>query len=272
MDQTEARLSMEVFLTAAAPRLIGEVAAILAPLGVPVMPLKGVLLQRWVYGTTAFRPIRDVDVLVPPGRFAEAREVLRRAGFSVEREELGGWEVALRRPGGALELDLHRRLSSTARSLLFPDDMFRRGTIDVALFGAPTVLPSALDLYAHLLLHLTLHWIRLGNLHHPEDLEVVPEVLKLTPQAVAQHLKDVAMGAHAEAVLPLVATEVNGEFSRRLLAALLLSPRERLAGQLSRRLCDRFAPGTVGRRTAGVLLAPSLVGAARDAILMRVRS
>ena len=229
------------------------------------MPLKGALLQRWVYGSRAFRALSDVDVLVPPARFDDARAALRAAGFTVEREEQGGWEVALRRPEGLLEIDLHRRLSSTTRSGLWADDLFARGRRDATLFQADVVLPDPRDLYAHLLLHLTLNWLARGSLHHPEDLEVVPAALGLTPVAVARHLAQVGLDLHAALMLPHVSAAIPGTFSPRLQTALSLGQRARLRVTAARMLCARGgdAPGTLARRVAGFILAPSWVEAGR---------
>lgn len=272
MDPTHARIATELFYTTAVPALIREVAEILRPQGIAIMPLKGALLQRWVYGTQAFRALSDVDLLVLPARFDDARAALRATGFSVEREEPGGWEIAMRRPGGLLEVDLHRRLSSTVRSRLQPDALFARGTRDTALFGGEVVLPDARDLYCHLLLHLTLSWLAAGRLHHPEDFEAVPAALSLTPESLSRHILDVGLGDHAAMVLSHVRAATRGEFTLRLQQALsAISPRPTLVGTAARLLCERVGPGTLGRRAAGFLLAPSWFEAGREALAKRLR-
>jgi hypothetical protein len=270
LDTTTARLATELFYTTAAPALVREVAGVLGPRDIPIMPLKGTLLQRLVYGTRSFRPISDVDVLVPPDRFREARSTVRDAGFTIEREEQGGWEVALRRPEGLLDLDLHRRLSSTVRSGLRPDDLFRRGRRDTALFGVPVVVPDGRDLYAHLLLHLTLNWLTSGRLHHAEDFEAVPAALALSADVLAPHIAAVGLRRHALLVLPLIGLETSGSFTSLLLDALGPTREERLLAGLMRRACARAAPGSLPRRIAGFCLAPSWTEAARDAIDKRL--
>jgi putative nucleotidyltransferase-like protein len=270
LDPITARIATELFYTTAAPTLVREVAGVLGSSGIPIMPLKGTLLQRLVYGMRSFRPISDVDVLVPPARFGAARSALRAAGFTVEREEQGGWEVALRRPEGLLEVDLHRRLSSTVRSALLPDDLFRRGRRDTALFGVPVVIPDGRDLYAHLLLHLTLSWLALGRLHHPEDFEAVPAALSLSPDGLAGHLAEVGLRRHALLVLPLIASATRGSFTSLLIDVLGSTREERLIVDLVRRTCARAAPGSLPRRIAGFCLAPSWTEAARDAVEKRL--
>jgi hypothetical protein len=264
------RLAREIYLTAAAPALVREAALLLAPFHIPLMPLKGALLQRLVYKDASFRSISDVDVLVPAHQFAAAYAVLRAAGFSEAREEPALWEVALRRPKGLLELDLHQRLSATTRSRLRPHEMFARGRADDRLFEAPVILPDPHDLYAHLLLHMTIHWVNERKLHHAEDLEAVPEALGLSPAALAHRLVVLGLGPHAGLVLPLLAAQASGRFSRRLLAELRLDLRSRVVVSVSRRLSAMFSPGMVGRRSVGFLLAPSWLEASRDALSRRM--
>jgi hypothetical protein len=151
-------LIAEIFLMAAGPALVKRAADVLAVRGIPVMPLKGVLLQRLVYRDRSFRPIIDVDLLVPDDRFFEACSLLREAGFTKASWELGRWQVTLRNPDGPpLGIDLHRRITRTVRSRLTEADLFARGRPDAQMFGGPVILPSPDDLLAHLLLHATLH-------------------------------------------------------------------------------------------------------------------
>ena len=157
------RLVAEMFLKAAGPSLVKRVAEILGPRGIAVMPLKGVLLQKLVYGDRSFRSIADVDLLVPERRFFEACSLSGgRRAFPTQRWEMGQWQVTLTNPNGPpLGIDLHRRLTRTVRSRLTADGNLRaRGRPDTQLFGAPVILPCAEDLFAHLVLHATLHWLR----------------------------------------------------------------------------------------------------------------
>lgn len=249
----------------AAPALVREVATILAPKNIPVMPLKGVLLQQLVYKTAAFRPMSDVDLLVPSALFPRACSALRGAGF----QALAAGGDVFRRRGHILEVDLHRKLSTTIRSRLLPSDMFRRGKTDAQLFGVPVVLPSPEDLFAHLLLHMTLHWVNHGTLHHPEDLEAVPEVLALSVPSIIEHLKMVGLVPHALLIFPLIEAHQPGRIAGRLLSALSLSTAERVRAEMSLRLCARSSPSSAVRRLGGFLLAPSVPQALREAVMGR---
>jgi Uncharacterised nucleotidyltransferase len=265
MDSAQRLLAQSIFFTVAGPNLVRDVAAVLASEHIPIMPLKGVLLQAIVY-KTSFRPMADVDLLVPPDSFERARSALRRAGFEV----LGIGRDIFRRPGSILEVDLHRNLSMPSRSRLSAEDMFLRGRSDVDLFGVPVVVPDARDLYAHLLLHLTLDWLIRGGLHHPQDFEAVPDALGLSVSSVAEHLRTVGLEPHAYLMLPLLEPLNPGGFTGRLREALSLSGALRARAELVSRLCAHSRAGSWARRAAGALLAPSLTKAIPEAILRRV--
>ncbi len=203
-EQSAKNLAKEMFLDAGGARMVRIAAEVLSARGIVPMPLKGVLLQRWVYSDGPFRPIRDVDLLVPENRFFDAVAALAAAGFSEAHWERGQWQVTIFNPDGPrFGIDLHRRLTRTHRARLTSAGMFQRATIDTRLFAAPIMRPCHEDLFAHLLLHATLHWLNLGKLHRPDDFEAVASALALDPHRCATHLAQQGMLAHAALMLPL---------------------------------------------------------------------
>lgn len=254
--------------------LVKRVAEALRPHGIPVMPLKGVLLQRLVYGDKVFRPISDVDILVPEPRFFDAYAILQAAGFSRARWEKGQWEVTLTDPAGPpLGVDLHRTLSRTYRSRLTSAGLFARGTPDSRLFGTQVVLPCGEDLFAHLLFHASLERINLDRLHNPGDFEAVAAALGLTPARCARHLLEQGLVRHALFMLPALRDReraAGGTFLERLGPAIECGPVDRIAALVVKKLCETFSLGHPARRLAGTALAPSvsrvLASAVRDRI------
>ncbi len=268
------RIVAEMFLKAAGPALVKRVAEILGEHGIPVMPLKGALLQKLVYGDRSFRSIADVDLLVPERRFFEAFSLLQAAGFSNERWETGQWQVTLTNPNGPpLGIDLHRRLTRTSRSRLTSEELFVRGRPDTQLFGARVILPSGEDLFAHLVLHATLHWLRVGALHRPSDFQAVANSLQLDTDRCATHLARQGLTAHARLILPLIRAATPAPFVDDLMTRLAPTIRERVASSIARKLAARPRPGQLARRLANLALAPSLsmalLGAARDRLELR---
>jgi hypothetical protein len=68
----------------------------LAPHGIPVLPIKGVVTGRTLYDDVAARPVRDVDVRLRRGDFARAVAVARGRGWHKQHVALLGqvmWSV-----------------------------------------------------------------------------------------------------------------------------------------------------------------------------------
>lgn len=150
--------------------------------------------------------------------------------------------------------------------------MFRRGQTNAELFGAPVILPSSEDLFAHLLLHATLHWLNLGRLHRPQDFESVGQALTLNVDQCARHLSEQGLLPHAWLMLPLITHDAGGEFVDALASRLSAPPRARAATWLVRTLAARYPrPGHAARRLAGLALAPSLSSALATALRDRMR-
>lgn len=259
----------------AGPRLVREVARTLAPRGIPVMPLKGVLLQRLVYGVSTFRPISDVDILVPPARFLEAHAALVDAGFEHVFWEEGRWQATLKNPGRLpLGIDLHRDVSRTPRSGLTPEGLFGRSKSDESLFGIAVRVPAPCDLFAHVLLHAMLHWLRVGRVHRPEDFSVIAASLSLDEEECARHLADLHLTPHALVFLPMTLRVTESQFVRRLLARAHAHAdfRSRCTTRVISSLLAGPDPGIISRRLAGLSLAPSLREAIKAGLTDRARS
>lgn len=263
------QLAREVFLREAGGALVRQVAEILAASGIAIMPVKGVLLQKLVYGPDVFRSISDVDLLVPEGRFEEAHAALTDAGFETARWERGHWQAVLRHPAGPpLSVDLHRRLTRTSRARLTSSGLFERGRTDDRLFGASMRIPSPVDLFAHLLLHATLDWISLDHLHRPEDFGAVAAALSLDLGPCADHLAAQGLLAHALVMLPVVLEKISDGFVEALLGHVKTTAdsRSRAAAQVIAVTHRRFAVDALPRRLAALTLAPSLPRALREAV------
>jgi hypothetical protein len=131
-----------------AREVLRDVALACAAQRIPVMPLKGVFFQLFLYPDPAARLISDVDVLVPEGAFEAAIGALLAAGFRPLKAGHSLVEVSLQSPRG-LPVDLHRRLFSRGRYRLDTAGVFRRSQADSALLGVPLQLAHPLDTAAH---------------------------------------------------------------------------------------------------------------------------
>ncbi|MFW6051985.1 MAG: nucleotidyltransferase family protein [Myxococcota bacterium] len=241
--------------------LVGRVAQLLDTEEVAVMPLKGALLQRWVYEDPAERTIQDVDLLVAPGCFDRAEGALRRGGFRHLRDEPGRWQSVWWDPRVPVEVDLHQRLVRTRRHRLTARALFAAGRRDEGLFGAPVVLPDPTDLYAHLVAHASTTFLISGYLHRPRDLPRVAARFGFEPRACALHLERRGVARHARLVLPLVREVTDDPFGEAVLSHLPADPVGSATARLARRAVERTPASSPARRLAGLLLNPTLADA-----------
>lgn len=186
---------------------LASVLAGLASAGIPVMPLKGLAMILFVYRDMGVRPMADLDLLVPPERFLEARETLEGLGFAPRLQDPRGLatapghvdhSVALRRPGG-LEIDLHYFALDECRWPGADDGLWERSE-ERRVLGAGIRVPSPTDL----LLHLLGHGYRVSR-GAPRWAADAGAVLLDRPEAVDWPLL-VAEARRRRMVLPLAAT------------------------------------------------------------------
>lgn len=152
----------------------------------PVMPLKGVILNEFYYDDPATRPMSDIDLLVPVARFGEASRLLSQLGYEPEAEH---------RKHAVYVQSANRRVIS--RNTEHPENP-RRVELHPACrenFGGPAVdltttiwqharlgrvagqaayLPQPENLWLHLLVHSSYHlWQGRARLVHLLDLWLV---------------------------------------------------------------------------------------------------
>lgn len=241
------------FVAAEAARAtVGTLARSLAAVGIPVAPLKGVVLVATGAADPTERELSDVDLLVPADRFEEASRVVAAAGWTFAREETGGRE-RLFLAQGRTPVDLHREPFGRGRFRLPGADLLARARPDERAFGAPVLLPDPLDLYAHLVGHLADTWLFFRTVHNPGDLALVARHWGLAPDAVAAHLTRCGLAWAAAWVLPLVCEEVGDPFADEVLRALGHHPVRHGFGRAVRGLVPHLPP----RSAAG--LVPALV-------------
>jgi len=235
-----------------------DVVGVLSPLGIDVMPLKGVLLQRIAYDDPSDRRLVDVDLTVPSKHFLAAYRALQFAGFTDVHEEPHLWEVSLRRPGVPMCIDLHQRFADARRFRLSPDDMFARGRRDEALFDVPVVLPDDYDLYAHVFAHFAITYAIGNRLHHPDDLRRLAAARRLDARRCAARLDEAGLGRFVRTLLPLIIKAESDEFARRVLSELPDDAVGDIVARMAQSVFARSPAGGLGRRVAGLMLNPTL--------------
>jgi hypothetical protein len=198
----------------AATGLVGDVARRLAEPGIPVMPVKGALLQHWLYDDPSERLLSDVDLLVRPEDFGRAIERLESEGYR-RAAGSGVGAIVMQTPLG-LALDLHPRLFDSARYRLPTDELFARSSEDSDLFGATVRLPSPLDVYAHLIGKFGSDHLDARSTPRLDEIAKMATRLEIAPETVARHLVHCGMRRVSRYVLPLVHRVTGDAFALRL--------------------------------------------------------
>ncbi|MET0179009.1 MAG: nucleotidyltransferase family protein [Novosphingobium sp.] len=139
----------------------------LAVAGIAFAALKGARLAWRDYPQAALRPMRDLDLLVPPSDILPAAEALRSAGFVMPGGGAAAVSEALARdkhlpvlwhPELGVAIELHHRLvdpparRSYHMPQLDPAAVLARAEPQ-ALAGAAVLCPAPADLLAHLMVH-----------------------------------------------------------------------------------------------------------------------
>ena len=205
-----------------ATELVGDVARKLAGTGISVMPLKGALLQHWLYDDPSERPLTDVDLLVRPVDFAPAIRRLESAGYR-RTAGSGVGALVMHTPFG-LALDLHPQLFDRARYRLFPHDLFARSSEDHVLYGASVRLPSPLDVYAHLLGKFGSDHLDARSTARLDEIARMSARLDIAPETVARHLLHCGMCRVSRYVLPLVHQVAGDRFALQVLDQFPFDP------------------------------------------------
>jgi hypothetical protein len=198
---------------------VTHVARILGKRDIPIMPLKGALLQQIAYADPVERAISDVDILVPLWAYGQARDALLEAGYVSRPETRTSVEEALEAPSG-LMVDLHRGLFSLGRYRMSTSDVFARGENDETLFGAPIVRMADVDIYVHLLGKFASDHSNDVEGWRLRELGMLPTALRLEASPVAAHIERCGIGRAARYVLPLVSRETGDRFSREVVELL----------------------------------------------------
>lgn len=146
-----------------------EVVTAMRETGIRTLLLKGPSIAAWLYGDGAARSYVDSDLLVAPGSYREAGDVLRKLGFRPRAYWLYRDSQAWLRRRDTSYVDLHRSLINVLappdvvwKELASDTDTLRVGGIDLEVLRVPA---RAL----HVALHAAQHGV--GDFRRPlEDL------------------------------------------------------------------------------------------------------
>lgn len=201
-----------------AQQLLGRTAQTLSSADIPVMPLKGVLLQATAYEQPWDREISDIDILVPEEHFEHALDCLVKAGCRFEYDPTGAAKVQW--SDMPMIIDLHSRLFPRALFRLATTDLFARARPNDAICGHRVWIADPLDTYAHLIGHFVKSRLDSRDTKYFRDLKKIVDREALDADACARHLQRCGLARAARYVLPLAVSVTEDAFSDRVLQAL----------------------------------------------------
>lgn len=129
---------------------LGRVVEAFEAAGLPVLAMKGPVLSKVAFGDIASRHSVDLDLMIPRGRFSEARGLLLDMGYNgtAKRAALEGWRKTLSlyldgqwefARGSSFTLDVHTRAMPSGYSFpAAPEPIWERAQ-PVTLHGDVTV-------------------------------------------------------------------------------------------------------------------------------------
>lgn len=239
--------------------LFREVVLRLREAGIPVMPLKGILLAFTVYDTPSARLRGDIDILVPEHKFQRALDVLGANGFASFADWFNGRERVLRHVRNPIEVDLHRGLFALGRFRLTPHSVFSRGAADSSTFSVPVVLPDPYDTLGHLIGHAAAdHGVDLRSVG--SDIERVALRYDLDPRRAARHLDSHGLGRATRFIFTPLAPQSG--FAGSVLKSLRLDAFGDTVSRLALSLVREHPPESFKSRYAGYLINTTLPQAA----------
>ncbi len=153
-------------LAADALRLLAPVAR---ALDMPLVPIKGVVLGRWLYEDTAERPLSDLDLLIRHRDREPLKNEIRRLGWQLVRDSEELRELAF--IVGGVMVEAHAEVVRRDLTRLRVEDLLARATAESRTFGFEIRRLDDVDHTLLLLVELVKDWFVEANAHQPEDLE-----------------------------------------------------------------------------------------------------
>jgi hypothetical protein len=143
----------------------------LQPLGIEVIPYKGVVLSQMVYGDAALRQSGDIDLFVRKHDVEAIKQAVCELGFvprftipaAAERDFLAaGYELTFDSPAGKNLLELQWSLQPHFYAVDFDMEGLFRRAVSVSVTGYAMKTPAPEDLFIVLAVHAAKHvWGRL---------------------------------------------------------------------------------------------------------------
>jgi hypothetical protein len=149
-------------------RAFRAAAAALREQGVPVVPVKGILLSRRIYAEVTERPFLDVDLLITRSAWQKGRRALVALGKTLyESTELGELTVDVH----GVHVELHTEIGRLEMTDLVVEDLVARALPESETFGFPILRIDDVDHALFVVANAVKDGLARTPAHVPDDLE-----------------------------------------------------------------------------------------------------
>ena len=233
---------LHLLVDALATSALREVIDLGASLDVIVVPVKGVVLARWIYDDVAQRPYRDLDVLVPRAGLPRLIEAVRKKGWAIRHVsiEMGELEFEFDR----LVVEVHAEFGRRDMTRVSTEEVIGRAHSDRETFPFEVMRIDDIDHFLLLVANVTKKSYTYSNAHHPADLERLLERLEGRWSALVARARDAGFATGLQSVVTWMADEVGSELFERFRRLL---PRHRRLLPAVVRLHRRWSSRRPGR-------------------------
>jgi hypothetical protein len=264
LDERQRRLVFDMVAT----RALAQVLEALGSAGIPCVPVKGVVLARWLYADVSERPYVDVDLLVPRSVFQRSVALVDARGWRsfYRTTEMGELGFMIDR----VAVELHAEVGRRDLSRLSVDDVLARATPDTTTFPFEILRIDEVDHFLLLVLNVVKDGFTYANPHQPTDLERLLERLAPRQDELIQR----AAAAGLTTALHLTAAWMEHRHGSAAFGMLgrILPPHGRsmlVASARAHEALDTRAPNRL--RTPGALVGLALATLVPDDFRLRRR-
>jgi hypothetical protein len=207
--------------------------------GADVAPVKGVVLARWLYGSVAERPYRDLDVLVSRASLAPLTAAVKARGWPirVESVEMGELEFEV----GRLVVEVHAEFGRRDLTALTTAAVIGRSRSERETFPFEVLRIDDIDHLLLLVANVTKKAYVYANPHQPGDLERLLSRLEGRWDELVARAREASASTALYSVAAWMANELGSDLFARFLAQRARAPRRALPAlvRLNRKLDER---------------------------------
>jgi|HubBroStandDraft_1064217.scaffolds.fasta_scaffold19455_2 hypothetical protein len=197
-------------------------AEILIRAGVPIIPVKGIALARWLYADVIERPMTDVDLFVPRNAWTTACRALA-AGREVLYDSSELRELTVRVEGVSVEL--HGEVGRRELTRLSVDEMIARSTLDTESFRFPVLRLDDIDHLVLVVCNAIKDGFVFAQPHVPGDLERLLERTSSRMPILLERVREAGIGTGLYCTAEWMVEEHGSVSWRGLQQRLGLPPR-----------------------------------------------